>query len=70
MTTTIIADFFGALVRLDPSERLRVLALLPPPMDAALRTTVAELRSTGTTWEAIGDLLGISKQAAQQRFGE
>lgn len=28
------------------------------------------VRSTGVTWEDIGDALNISRQAARQRFGE
>ncbi len=28
------------------------------------------LRAAGATWSAIGSLYGISKQAAQQRFGQ
>lgn len=30
---------------------------------------VARLRARGTTWAEIGDGFGISRQAAQQRFG-
>lgn len=33
------------------------------------RAAVEVARSYGVTWEMIGDVLGISKQAAQQRFG-
>jgi hypothetical protein len=34
-----------------------------------LREAVASARSAGHSWEAIGGVLGISRQAAQQRFG-
>ena len=34
-----------------------------------LREAVASARSAGQSWEAIGAVLGISRQAAQQRFG-
>ena len=27
-------------------------------------------RSSGATWEQIGDALGVSRQAAQQRYGQ
>ena len=30
---------------------------------------VAKCRDAGCTWEQIGDALGITKQAAQQRYG-
>jgi len=35
-----------------------------------LASAVAAARSAGHSWEAIGNRLGISRQAAQQRFGE
>lgn len=34
-----------------------------------LHSTVATARAAGATWEAIGSILGSSRQAAQQRFG-
>jgi hypothetical protein len=34
-----------------------------------LREAVASARNAGHSWEAIGGVLGISRQAAQQRFG-
>lgn len=37
---------------------------------AVERELVADLRSQGSSWAAIGDAYGISRQAAQQRFGE
>jgi hypothetical protein len=36
--------------------------------EATLRATVTRARTQGLPWSAIGDLLGISRQAAQQRF--
>jgi len=37
--------------------------------DALLRSAIAAARSAGHSWTAVGEALGISKQAAQQRFG-
>lgn len=37
--------------------------------DAMLQDAVAGARSAGLTWEVIGQTLGITRQAAQQRFG-
>ncbi|WP_034488280.1 hypothetical protein [Actinomadura oligospora] len=34
-----------------------------------LRGTVGTARSSGLTWQEIGDALGITRQAAFQRFG-
>lgn len=33
-----------------------------------LRDIVAKARDDGITWKEIGDTLGVSRQAAQQRF--
>lgn len=37
--------------------------------DAELRDAVHAARSNGRSWGYIGLILGVSKQAAQQRFG-
>ncbi len=37
--------------------------------EAELRAAVAASRASGRSWGYIGIVLGISKQAAQQRFG-
>lgn len=36
--------------------------------DAQLHEAVAEARANGESWALIGMVLGVSKQAAQQRF--
>lgn len=36
---------------------------------SALRVSVEQARQSGHTWQEIGDLLGVSRQAAFQRFG-
>ena len=38
-------------------------------LDWALLALVGESRSRGLSWAAIGTALGVSRQAAQQRFG-
>ena len=35
-----------------------------------LNNTVANARDAGMSWAEVGDLLGITRQAAQQRFGK
>ena len=37
--------------------------------DDQLHETVVAARAAGYSWAAIGAVLGVSKQAAQQRFG-
>jgi hypothetical protein len=59
-----------------PTEAAETLrALLDELADTRVRLdrvehlTVALLRATGASWEAIGEAIGISRQAARQRFG-
>jgi len=37
--------------------------------DRVMAALVDQLRSEGATWADVGDVFGISRQAAQQRFG-
>jgi hypothetical protein len=37
--------------------------------EAFVRVRVTQARELGITWSAIADVLDVSKQAAQQRFG-
>ena len=37
--------------------------------EAAVYLAVSNCRAEGWTWERIGNVLGVSRQAAQQRYG-
>lgn len=61
----------------DPSVKVRDGRYLRRVRDAAeaadeatedLRRAVAEARANGESWGTIGMVLGVSRQAAQQRF--
>lgn len=49
-------------------ERLRALRAQVDRTMRLIEANVDDARRKGCTWEQIGDALGISKQAAQQRF--
>jgi hypothetical protein len=49
-------------------ETLRDLAALADHVDQAITEAVAGLRDQGYSWSEIGARLGVSKQAAQQRW--
>lgn len=50
-------------------EALRDLVALSTTLDQAITDAVAGLRAFGYSWAEIGTRLGISRQAAQQRWG-
>lgn len=50
-------------------ENLSALADLAADVDTALVEAVAGLRAGGWSWAEIGARLGMSRQAAQQRWG-
>lgn len=59
--------------RADPSADgllfgLGRLADLGERIEWAMLSIIGEARSKGVTWQAIGGALGVTKQAAQQRF--
>jgi hypothetical protein len=48
---------------------VRVASELSAAAAAALRLSVDLARTAGCTWQELGDVLGVSRQAAFQRFG-
>ena len=59
----------GKRVAAGDVEALPDLAELSASVDAALITAVAGLREFGYSWEQIASRLGVTRQAAQQRWG-
>jgi hypothetical protein len=47
---------------------LAQLADVGERVEWAMLSVIGEARTGGVTWSAIGDALGVTKQAAQQRF--
>lgn len=60
-----LADAPGAQVQ----QSLAAAAHLADTAERTLHLFVAEARATGMTWATIGEQLGITRQAAQKRFG-
>jgi hypothetical protein len=50
-------------------EALVLLVGLAEEIDTAMAEAVKDLRARGYSWAEIGSRLGISRQAAQQRWG-
>ena len=80
-STHTIADRIGRLILddgadpVDAHDRLDHLALVDRASRAhgatrdLLHQSVAAARASGHSWAAVGDVLGLTRQAAQQRFG-
>jgi hypothetical protein len=59
----------GRRVATGDVEALRDLVALSSAIDTAITDAVVGLRGFGYSWAEIGDRLGITRQAAQQRWG-
>jgi hypothetical protein len=68
----LVADVLRADDHPDPDALMRAIAAtrsLSVIVDDTLRSLVAQARGAGRTWAEIGELLGVTRQAAFQRFG-
>jgi hypothetical protein len=54
----------------DPLERLDAARRLREAADELEASAIEAAREAGTTWGEIGELYGLTKQGAQQRFRE
>lgn len=52
------------------ADRVQALRMIAETADAALPAAVSELRREGATWEVVARWLGVSRQAAHERFGQ
>lgn len=52
----------------DPLEGLREACLIGNALDKLTRESVSRARTAGHSWMQIGDALGVSKQAAWERY--
>lgn len=50
-------------------DSIQCLQFLAETATSALETAVLIARDRGMTWERVGRWLGVSRQAAQERFG-
>lgn len=59
---------YGRRVAAGDIEALTHLAALSSDVDAAIRDAISGLRAFGYSWADIATRLGVTKQAAQQRW--
>jgi hypothetical protein len=67
---TSILILESALMGPDPLLSLRACRSLQSTLADEVQGRVFDARAQGAAWEQIGMALGITKQAAQQRFGD
>src|SRR3989442_898824 len=58
-----------ALAKREPLQALAVLRAVRTSMDGWAEEVVKEARARDVSWSVIGSALGVTKQAAQQRYG-
>lgn len=67
--TRRIVAAHGRRVATGDIEGLADLAALSAEVDDAMQSAIVGLRTAGFSWSDIGARLGMSRQAAHQRFG-
>jgi len=67
---TITAHASEEWAGLGSADVLQLLAMLRDTADSALKDAVRQARAEGMSWEQVGRWTGVSKQAAQQRYGQ
>ena len=66
--TTILEEARRELTQHRQVNALDLLATVRLDLDTTIECTVAAARVDGNTWQAIGDALGITRQAAWERY--
>ena len=67
--TRRILRSYAARIALGDIDALTAMTSLADDIDAAIASAVTGLRQRGYSWADIGSRLGITRQAAQQRWG-
>ena len=68
--TTIIQTAIGwGCGKTEAQDAVQALKVARWQLETAERALVKECRRDGWTWEQLGQWLGVTRQAAQQKFG-
>ena len=60
---------YGARVGHADMEDLEQLVALRTDLDRITAEAIQQLRQTGYSWADVGEVMGVTRQAAQQRWG-
>jgi hypothetical protein len=66
----LAASMVGALIEPDYLALVRRARAVDGMAEQLLKLCVSQCRDAGHTWQEIGDVLGVTRQAAFQRFGK
>jgi hypothetical protein len=64
-----VIDAYSRRIAAGDIDAITGMARLADELDAAIRHAITGLRKRGYSWADIGNRLGITRQAAQQRWG-
>ncbi|MDQ4132458.1 MAG: hypothetical protein M3179_04450 [Actinomycetota bacterium] len=67
--TTEAVDLAREAASRDPAVGLRAVAALGRLLDQLEALQVARAREQGWSWEEIGNVLGVSRQAVHKKYG-
>lgn len=65
---TLMTKFHDLLESSDPKTRVRAVRHLASAIDTLERQVLLDAQSSGLSWTQIGQVYGISRQAAHRRF--
>lgn len=67
---TLLTNIRDLLDSPDPKTRVRAIHHLAAGVDALERQVLLDAQSAGLTWAQIGEVYGVSRQAAHRRFSD
>jgi hypothetical protein len=70
VANTLLANISELLDSPDPSVRVRAIHHLAAGVNTLERQVLLDAQSAGLTWAQIGEVYGVSRQAAHRRFSD
>ena len=67
---TLLTNIRDLLDSSDPKTRVRAIHHLAAGVDTLERQVLLDAQSAGLTWAQIGEVYGVSRQAAHRRFSD
>ncbi len=68
--TTLLTNISDLLDSPDPKTRVRAIHHLAAGINTLERQVLADAQASGLTWAQIGEVYGVTRQAAHRRFSD